>query len=319
MATKRKPRNRPRPLEEWKEIIEDWERSGLSSHVYCKEKKISFATFSRGKSRVDQAFRKESYLKTSHEWDLIIQEWEKSGLASKRYCDEKKLNYFTFRAWEKKLSSASQTEQKELLQKWERIIEEWRESNLSIKDYCKEKNIPSANFYIWKKKVTPCADNDSFTRRLKKWTAIMEDWKKSGLQKTIYCREKGIDNSLFLRWEKRMNPSWKPVWKEALEMQKTIVEEWRQTDLSMTDYCKEKKIKRDTFYTWRKRGGSSVKEEISLRTLTKWTNYVKEWRMSGLSRDAYCKKKGVHGPSFYKWERRLNRSRKPYQVELREK
>lgn len=319
MAIKHNPKSRPRRLEEWKEIIEDWEKSGLSSHAYCKERKISSSTFSRGKNRVEQTFRKESYLKAEQEWSLIIKEWEQSGLELKTYCNEKKLNYFTFITWEKKLSHASQEKQKELLQKWERIMEDWRESNLSIRIYCKEKNIPNANFHIWKNKVTPCVDDNFSTRIFNKWTAIMEDWKKSGLQKTIYCREKGICYTVFLKWEKRFNPLWRPVWKESLEAQKEIVEDWRQTDLNMTDYCQEKKIKRNTFYTWRKREGSSVKEEISLRTLKKWTQLVEEWHISGLSRWAYCKKKGMHSPSFYKWERRLNPSRKPYQEELFEK
>lgn len=140
------------------------------------------------------------------------------------------------------------------------------------------------------------------------WKERIEDWKKSGLQKTIYCRKKEIDYSCFLKWEKRLDPLWKSHREKALETQKAIVEEWEKTNLSITDYCKEKKIKRDAFYDWRKRVSSAFKEEASLRTLTRWTHFMEEWRMSGLSRNAYCKKKGLCNSSFYRWERRLKAS-----------
>jgi len=33
------------PLEKWKEIIEDWQKSGYSQHAYCLRKKICLTTF----------------------------------------------------------------------------------------------------------------------------------------------------------------------------------------------------------------------------------------------------------------------------------
>jgi len=204
-------------------------------------------------------------------------------------------------------------------EEWKKILEGWRKSNLSVIDYCKEKNIKRDAFYKWKKRINPSLDKESFTRALEKWTNILADWKKSGLQKTIYCREKGIDCSVFLRWQKKLNPLWKPVWKKAIEEQSAIVEDWRQTDLSTTDYCKEKNIKRATFFAWKRREGLFIKGEAAQRTLKKWTNLIEEWRKSELSRNAYCKKKRIHSPSFYKWEKRLNPSRKSYRIELLER
>ena len=42
-----------RSLEEWKEIIEDWEKSGLSTHAYAIQKELCPATFHNWKKRIN--------------------------------------------------------------------------------------------------------------------------------------------------------------------------------------------------------------------------------------------------------------------------
>ncbi len=307
-------------LEEWKEIIEDWEKSGLTKHAYYKEKKIGRDTFYKWKRRVDLSFHKESYMKTFEEWESIIEDWQKSGLDKNAYCKKNNIEYFSFYAWEKKVNPSPSQKQLECLKKWEEIIEDWRKSNLRISDYCKKKKIKSKAFYTWKSKVSPSLHNESYLRVLKKWTPIIEDWQKSGLNRGAYCKEKKLTSSLFYMWEKRLNSSYKPTQERRLEKWTPIIEDWKKSGLNRSTYCIQNELT-DSFYRWENLLNPSVSRKTTHQVaLETWTPIIEDWKQSGLNRYVYCKKKRLANSCFYKWEKKLNpsRSSQPLSIPIEE-
>lgn len=294
-------------LEEWNEIIEDCEKSGLSKDAYCKEKKISKATFYKWKSRVDLSFRKESYMKTFQEWESIIEDWKKSGLHKNAYCKEKNIEYFAFYAWERKINPSLSPKQIENLKKWEILIEDWRKSGMDVTKYCKEKRIERDIFFKWKTKISPSLKQENHLRE--KWQSILEDWKKSGLKRWHYCKEKKVLMSSFLRWEKKLDPSYKPNKVRVLEKWTEIIEDWKKSGLNRNAYCIQNDLT-TSFYQWEKKINPSVSRKPKhIVVLEKWTEIIEDWKKSGLKGYVYCKKSGVPITSFYKWEKKLNPSR----------
>ena len=296
-------------LEEWNKIIEDWEKSGLSKGTYCKEKKIKPPTFYYWKNKVDLTFRKESYMETFKEWELIIEDWKKSGLHKNAYCKEKNIQYGAFYAWEKKVDPLPSAKQIKLFKEWEIIVEDWLKSGVSIPVYCKEKKINSVSFYIWKNKVRPSLGKGSYLRAVEKWAPIIEDWKKSGLGRGNYCKEKNLRSSLFYMWEKRLDPSYKPKEVRLLEKQKAIVEDWEKSGLSRHAYCIQNGLTASSLYQWERKINPSVSKKTShMVALEKWTPIIEDWKKSDLNVYVYCKKNGLPLSSLYTWRKKLNPS-----------
>jgi hypothetical protein len=79
-------------IEEWKEIIRDWEKSGLSKHAYCQSKGLSIRMFYlREKQLNSHIVRKTSHMQAVERWEAIIADWKRSGLTKFAYCNKHRI------------------------------------------------------------------------------------------------------------------------------------------------------------------------------------------------------------------------------------
>ena len=204
MVRKHKPKGL-HTLEKWKEIVEDWKKSGLNRKTYCKGKKLNASTFYRWEKRLNPSHKPHPE-KTLEKWNLIVEDWQKSGLNRSTYCKEKKLHPPSFYRWEKRFNPSRKPHQVEMVEKWTPIVEDWKKSGLSRQAYCIQNELTNS-FYQWEKKLNPSVSRKtSHLIALEKWPPIIEDWKKSGLNRYVYCTKKGLTYSCFYKWEKKLNP-----------------------------------------------------------------------------------------------------------------
>jgi len=136
--------------QEWKMILKDHAKSGLSIAAYCREKRIPTSTFYGWKYKLDSSFA--ANLKDRRDkWVKIIEEWEKSGLSKLEYCKEQEFSAALLSLWQKRLCppfSKGST-----LEKWTEIIEDWKKSGLEKSIYCRKKKLNTSSFYKWEKKI----------------------------------------------------------------------------------------------------------------------------------------------------------------------
>jgi hypothetical protein len=137
---------------------------------------------------------------------------------------------------------------------WEELIEEWEKSGLQKIVYCKEKNISKTNFRFWMQRLRSSLIGKQSRDAIKKWEAIIEDWKKSGLNKHAYCLQNELSHS-FYRWEKKLNPSAprEDLHMVAVKKWTEIIEDWEKSACSAYVYCKKKGLIVTAFYYWRRR------------------------------------------------------------------
>jgi hypothetical protein len=300
-------RSKNRTPEEWQEVIKDWEKSGLSKKAFCREKQMNEANFHVWIKRLYPSSVKQHFRDISSKWESILTDWEKSGLGTHTYCKAKNIEPATFYRWKNRIRPFSgKARWIRALQQWEPLIDEWEKSGLSEAAFCKEKKLNNPQFYGWIKRLRPSLYTTNAEKFVKKWEPIIEDWKKSGLNKYVYCRERGIKWQVFCKWEKRINPSHKPHSEENRAKWSAIIEDWKQSGMSQSEYI----VKHDltySFYLWKKRlHPFSIKQAIESEALKKWTEIIEDWKQSGWEKFTYCKKKGIDCGGFYRWLRRLN-------------
>ncbi len=145
--------------------------------------------------------------KTPEMWEELIEEWEKSGLQKIVYCKEKNISKSHLCVWIRRLRpSLIYKQSRDAIKKWEAIIEDWKKSGLSKHAYCLQNELPYS-FYRWEKKLNPSAPREDLHMvAVKKWTEIIEDWKKSGWSAYVYCKKKGFTTTTFYYWRQRLNP-----------------------------------------------------------------------------------------------------------------
>lgn len=143
---------------------------------------------------------------TSEEWEIILEDREKSGLSIPQYCKQKRLAEKTFYTWKNKLNGNPypHISLQGISDKWKELIDDWKKSGLSKRDYCKGKELFIERFSQWERRFYPPLQEKT---ALEKWTEIIEDWKKSGLEKAVYCRKKKLNHRPFYEWEKKINSS----------------------------------------------------------------------------------------------------------------
>ncbi len=209
---------------EREEIIEDYEKSGLSGLAYCKKKGIPLSSFYEWKKKLRPSSCK--YLKqTKRKWVKIMEDWQKSGMSPQSYYTEKKILPCAFYRWQSKLVPSPDIGRKKFQARWKQAIEDWEKSGLSKRAYCQEKELSHWLFSKWHKRLSSNPLPQKTARE--KWLEIMNDWKKSGLSGGKYCREKKLDSSTFYDWRKKLHPSKEfcsPVDSEKGETQPRIQE-----------------------------------------------------------------------------------------------
>ncbi|MBP9777526.1 MAG: hypothetical protein KBD36_06800 [Alphaproteobacteria bacterium] len=188
---------------EREEIIEDYEKSGLSGLAYCKKKGIPLSSFYEWKRKLRPSSCK--YLKqTKRKWVKIMEDWQKSGMSPQSYYTEKKILPSAFYRWQSKLVPSPDIGRKKFQERWKQAVEDWEKSGLSKRAYCQEKGLSPWLFSKWHKRLRPSPLPQKTARE--KWLEIMNDWKKSGLSGGKYCREKKLDSSTFYDWRKKLRP-----------------------------------------------------------------------------------------------------------------
>ncbi|MCI5055336.1 MAG: transposase [Flavobacteriales bacterium] len=128
---------------------------------------------------------------------------------------------------------------------WKEFIDDWKQSGLSQEKYCRQKGLTYSAFFNWSKKledpeVAKLASLQDRTRyTFEQWKGFVEEWKKSGLSRKAYCRQKGLTSSALFNWSKKLeNPEVAKIanlqecthydpnqWKE-------LVEDWKQSAYS---------------------------------------------------------------------------------------
>ena len=135
------------------------------------------------------------------EWKIIIADWEKSGLSRHAYCKLKKIPYHSFYRWHNKIYSAHSLSHGEIRERWKQILKNWEESGLSLTDYGKAKGLSCNMLYLREKELNPhTLRPTSHMKAVEKWTPIVEDWKKSGLNRFAYCNKYGISYTPLSKW-----------------------------------------------------------------------------------------------------------------------
>ena len=186
---------------EREEIIEDYEKSGLSGLAYCKKKGIPLSSFYEWKKKLRPSSCR--YLKqTKRKWLKIMEDWQKSGMSPQSYYTEKKILPCAFYRWQSKLVPSPDIGRKKFQERWKQAIEDWEKSGLSKRAYCQEKELELYLFTKWHKRLNPDPLPQKTARE--KWIEIINDWKKSGLKGGNYCRKKKLDSSTFYEWEKKL-------------------------------------------------------------------------------------------------------------------
>jgi hypothetical protein len=167
-------------------------------------------------TRESLSMTKRGPQKTPEMWEEIIEEWEKSGIQKKVFCKEKSISPTNFRFWMKRLRpSLIGKQSRDTVNQWEAIIEDWKKSGLSRNAYCIQNELLTTALYNWERKLNSSAPRESATMSaVKRWTAIIEDWKKSDCPPYIYCKKKGIIAASFYSWRYRLYPAEYPQCKK---------------------------------------------------------------------------------------------------------
>jgi len=135
---------------------------------------------------------------------------------------------------------------------------------------------------------------------------IIEDWEKSGLNMSAYCRQKRIPIGSFYEWRCKFTPSSCTNLKEIRDKWKKHIEDWQKSGLSKRDYCKGKELLSEVLSQWDKKLNPPTPRKTALE---KWTEIVEDWKKSDLEKAVYCRKKKLNPTSFYKWEKKINSSK----------
>ena len=302
MTTKTRRAPRYYTPEQWKEIFDDWQESGLSRNAYCEQKDIGFTAFYHWSQKLmnPKHSHEISYsLYTLEQWKEFFEDWQKSGLSREAYSRQKGLAYATFQHWAQKfkdpeffhnalkLAKGSRLRRYNLEQQ-KKFVDDWKKSGLSTDDYSREKNLARTTFYNWVQKFK---DPEFYERAhklaqtpaprhytLEQQKEYLDDWKKSGLSRDAYCRKKDLAFTTFHTWiQKFKNPEF---FEEALKLgqapaprrctleeQKEYVEGWGKSGLSKETYCRKNNLSSSTFYYWeqkfsRLQSSSPVSKEL---------------------------------------------------------
>lgn len=137
------------------------------------------------------------------------------------------------------------------------------------------------------------------------WEQIVEDWSKSGLNVSAYCRSKRIPLGSFYHWKARLNPSSHRSVQDIRNKWKELVEEWHKSGLTKRVYCKVKDIYPALLSNWERKLNFAP---LSKTPTEKWKIVIEDWKKSGLKKYVYCRKKKINNSSFYRWEKRINSS-----------
>lgn len=249
--------------EKWRKICEDWAASELSPSEYCQQRKITLLTFYKWRKRVNFSLPpkkkcisplKKTRIPAREKWWKICENWSKSGLSAKQYCEENKILIAEFFRWRKKLNFPFFKKPIPPIDNWDEIITDWEKSGLSAKKYCEEHNISPDRLYYRRQKISH-PTYISVQKKRHKWKEIIQDWEKSGLTPNAYAVKNALYPCTLRHWDKKLNPHKvrKTIQERAVEKWTTIMDDWKKSGLSAFTYCQRKGVTTSPFYEWRDR------------------------------------------------------------------
>ena len=245
----------------WQKVCEDWGASGLSPNRYCTEKGRSLERFYYWRKKLNYPIPSDYKSSISdreiyahHKWQMICEDWQKSGLSGQKYCKEKRIHEADFYKWRKKIEFPVSIRPNYRMQNWREILKDWEISGLHPKQYCEEKNISIYRFYRWRSKTNHPA-YITLKERANKWREILKDWETSGLGINMYCRKNALNPTTLLYWEKKLDPHKikQTIQQKAVERWKRIFEDFKKSGLSGLAYCQRRGVAGASFYKWKRR------------------------------------------------------------------
>ncbi|MBA3814840.1 MAG: hypothetical protein H0X26_10260 [Alphaproteobacteria bacterium] len=156
-------------LEEWEEIIADWEESGQTKPVYCKKQGITYRTFLVWEKKIHSSTflpRQE----IEERWRKVIKDWEKSGLSKYEYCRAKKLSQGVFYRMERRFNphSVKRANPIEVITRWAVIVADWEKSGLNKFAYCKKNGVADYALRSWVKRLDFLKTSERYADFLRK-------------------------------------------------------------------------------------------------------------------------------------------------------
>ncbi len=147
------------------------------------------------------------------------------------------------------------------------------------------------------------------------WQEIIEEFTRSGLSQTQFCKQKELTHSTFHNWRKKLlSPnSYQPKTHRtySFEEWKELIAAWEKGDLSKPEFCEQHGTTLSAFYYWEsivKIPNSLQSQERGRRmyTLEEQKSHVDDWRKSGLSKRDYSVQKNLVASTLEKWIRKFN-------------
>ncbi|MBX9621524.1 MAG: hypothetical protein K2X28_05815 [Alphaproteobacteria bacterium] len=177
-------------------------------------------------------------------------------------------------------------------EEWKEFINKWQNSGLPQKDFCRQYELTYSAFCRWQNKIKHL----TFERSLPK---VSSTTSFDSLSRTT-------EKSELVQKKKYRKPRYYTIaqWKE-------FIDDWKQSGLSRDVYCRQKGLTYSAFFSWSKKledpevANLASLQERPRYTFEQWKGFVEEWEKSDLSREAYCKQKGLAPSAFFNWSKKL--------------
>lgn len=250
----------------WKPILEEWRKSGKSIEKFSQEKKISRTLLYKWKKKFYPELAKRGRSQQQKQWEIIYEEWKKSGLTRNAFCKNIGINKDTFSRWRRQFNPADM--KKAALPKtpeeWKNIIEDWKQSGLYISDYCKQKKIGDSTFREWYRKLCSPSERKTVKKRSREeWKILIQDYDETEFSVTEYCKRKGIGSSTFYKWIKRLDQGVKTS---------STMDQLNNFNIPSIGVQQEKQM-RDSAYFRKRKTCSSRSKALA----EKWKKVFKKW------------------------------------------
>ena len=97
------------------------------------------------------------------------------------------------------------------------------------------------------------------------------------------------------------------------EQWKDFIDKWENSGLSQSNFCRQHELTHSAFLRWRNKITGLKSELVHKKkyrkpryyTIAQWKEFIDDWKQSGLSREVYCRQKGLTYSAFFSWSKKL--------------
>lgn len=176
---------------------------------------------------------------------------------------------------------------------YNKLIEEYEICGLSKNEFCKQNNISREKFKCLLYRDRPDLIKPRCGIAYSKETKnnFIEDFMKSGLNKTNFCQQNKLNIKAFSEWIKKYKPSLceNKRYPELNEQQRIdLLLKYKESALSMKDFCLENNISSDSLYTWFKLYNIVTKRPTIKHNNESKEKIYEEYIKSGLTNKKFC-------------------------------